>query len=224
LPEGATNLQRDIGMEFDDVDISNGFGILTVYPSTEQYQILYSFEMPYDKNEVDFDLPIALDTSAIIVMMPENGVELESSQLMDAGMRDIEGVSYNLYNGSNLQVGDQLGMVVSGKPKAVAVAGETTSGVDTSTGLVIGLAAFGVVLVGAGVYLWVRNRDKEDDEFGSEEFHAADLPESENSEDLMDAIITLDELYEKGEIPEGAYLDRRAELKARLQEILGNKG
>ena len=77
--------------------------------------------MPYEKNEIDFDLPIALDTSAVIVMMPENGVEIESSQLMDAGMRDIEGVSYNLYNGSNLRVGDQLGMAVSGKPKAVAV-------------------------------------------------------------------------------------------------------
>jgi hypothetical protein len=178
--------------------------------------------MPYDKNEVDFDLPIALDTSAVIVMMPENGVEIESSQLTDAGMRDIEGVSYNLYNGSNLRVGDQLGMAVSGKPQAPAVAGETATGIDTSTGLVIGLAAFGVVLVGAGVYLWVRNQDKEDDWDVADADDAAGLPGTKTPEDLMDAVITLDDLFEKGEIPEGAYLERRAELKERLSRLVGD--
>ncbi len=163
LPEGAVNLQRDTGMEFQDVDLPNGFGLLTVYPSAEQYQILYSFEMPYEKNKVDFDLPIGLDTSAVIVMIPEGGLKIESDQLMDAGMRDIEGVSYNMYNGSNLRAGDSLGMEVSGKPKAPAVSGEEAASVETSTGLVIGLAAFGVMLIGAGVYLWLRNRSKDDD-------------------------------------------------------------
>jgi mono/diheme cytochrome c family protein len=224
LPEGATNLERDIGMEIQDVDLPDGFGLLTVYPSTEQYQILYSFELPYDQNSAEIDLPIAIDTSAVIVMMPENGVEVESNQLTDAGMRDIEGISYNLYNGSNLRSGDQLGMAVSGKPKASAVAGDTATGVGTSNGLVIGLASFGVVLIGAGVYLWVRNRDKEEAGDGSEDAYANDLPETENPEDLMDAIITLDDLYQKGEIPEDAYLERRAELKAHLKEIMGSEG
>jgi hypothetical protein len=222
LPEGASNLQREIGMEFEDVDLPNGFGLLTVYPATEQYQVLYSFDLPYDKNKVDFDLPIALDTSAIIAMMPENGVEIESAQLTDAGMRDIEGVSYNLYNGSNLKAGDQLGLAVSGKPKAIAVAGETTTGEDTSNSFVIGLIAFGVVLVGAGVYLWVRNRDQENADDDFEDTDAVDLSETENPEDLMDAIITLDNLYKKGEIPEGAYLERRAELKEKLRKLVNS--
>lgn len=224
LPEGAANLQRDVGMEFQDVDLPNGFGLLTVYPAAEQYQILYSFEMLYEKNKANFELPVALDTSAVIVMMPDNGVGLESDHLIDAGMRDIEGVSYNLYNGSNLQVGDLLDINVSGKPKAPAVAGETTTSVDTSTGLVIGLAAFGVVLVGTGVYMWVRNRSKENEWENGAEDSLIDLPEIDNADDLMDAIITLDDLYQKGEMPENAYLERRAELKARLQEVMGNKG
>lgn len=223
LPEGATNLQRDTGMEFQDVDVENGFGLLTVYPSTEQYQILYSFEMPYEKNQVNFDLPVALDTSAVIVMMPENGVDLESDQLIDAGMRDIEGVSYNLFNGSNLQAEDLLDLEISGKPKAPAVAGETASSLDTSTGLVIGLAAFGAVLIAAGLYMWFRNRSKGDDWDGADDDAVLALPETENSDDLMDAIITLDELYSAGEMPEDAYLKRRVELKARLQEVMGHE-
>ena len=220
LPDGAANLERDTGMEFQDVDTANGFGVLTVYPSADQYQILYSFEMPYEKNKINLDLPVALDTSAVIVMMPENGVEIESDRLIDAGMRDIEGVAYNLYNGSNLKSGDLLDMQVSGKPKAPAVAGETSTGVEPSTGLMIGLAAFGVVLIGAGVYIWLRNRSKDDDWDSDDPYDAADLHETDSPEDLMDAIITLDDLYQKGEMPEDAYLERRAELKERLAKLV----
>jgi mono/diheme cytochrome c family protein len=220
LPEGAANLQRETGMEFQDVDLPNGFGLLTVYPSSEQYQILYSFDMPYEKNSVDVDLPIGLDTSAVIVMIPEGGPQVESDRLVDAGMRDIEGVSYSMYNGSNLSAGDSLSMAVSGKPNFQAITGENIASGDTS-GLVIGLAAFGVMLVGSGVYLWMRNRSKEDDLELLEDGYTDDLPDIEDPDDLMDAIITLDDLFQAGEIPEEAYLTRRAELKRKLQELIG---
>ena len=221
LPEGAVNLQRETGMEFQDVDIPNGFGLLTVYPSSEQYQVLYSFEMPYEKNSVDIDLPIGLDTSAVIVMIPEGGLEVESDRLVDAGMRDIEGVSYSMYNGSNLSAGDSLSMAVSGKPKFQAISAENDTSADTTTGLVIGLAAFGVMLIGAGVYLWMRNRAKDEDLGYSDGMLGSDLPDQEDPDDLMDAIITLDDLYQAGEIPDDAYLKRRTELKGKLQELIG---
>ena len=44
----------------------------------------------------------------------------------------------------------------------------------------------------------------------------------ETADDLMDAIITLDDLYQAGEISEDAYLERRAALKERLQGVLGD--
>jgi hypothetical protein len=214
LPDGATNLQRDIGMEFQDIDLPEGFGLLSVYPSDEPYQVLYSFDMPYEKNKVDFDLPIGLDTTAVIVMSPENGIKIKSDQLTEAGMRDIEGISYNIFNGSGLKAGDSLNMAVSGRPKASSISGDS-GGVDTSTSIVIGLAVFGVALVGAGLYLWQRNRSQEDEWEEAEESLIA-----ESAEDLMDAIIALDELYQAGEIPENAYQKRRTELKTRLQEVL----
>ena len=36
----------------------------------------------------------------------------------------------------------------------------------------------------------------------------------------MDAILALDDLYQEGELPEDAYLKRRAELKESLKELL----
>ena len=125
-----------------------------------------------------------------------------------------------MYNGSNLRAGDSLGMEVSGKPKIPVASGNESTGVETSNALVIGLAAFGVMLIGAGIYLWMRNRSKDKDWDDSDDGYAEDLPKSENPDDLMDAIITLDDLYKAGEIPEIAYRKRRAELKERLQELL----
>ena len=218
LPEGATNLQRDIGMELQAIDLPNGFGLTSVFPSTDPYQVLYSFDMPYVKDKVDFDLDISMDTTAVIVMAPESGVKVKSDQLTDAGMRDIEGISYNIYNGNSMQIGDLLNMVVSGQPKASPISSDSNGG-DTSTGLVIGLVAFGIVLIGAGLYLWRRNRAQEDDTEDAE-LLLGNNQLDESPEDLMDAIIALDELHQAGEIPENAYQKRRAELKARLQELM----
>jgi hypothetical protein len=47
-----------------------------------------------------------------------------------------------------------------------------------------------------------------------------DGADSESAESLMDAIIALDDLYRSGQLPEEAYQQRRAELKAKLKELL----
>jgi hypothetical protein len=43
------------------------------------------------------------------------------------------------------------------------------------------------------------------------------MPEDE--ETLMDAIIALDDQYRAGNLPEEAYLERRADLKEKLRKI-----
>jgi hypothetical protein len=67
--------------------------------------------------------------------------------------------------------------------------------------------------------LWVRNRSdgQEGDDIDE---HFDGLTESQSPEDLMDAIITLDDLYQQGEIPEAAYLERRATLKENLRNLV----
>ena len=82
------------------------------------------------------------------------------------------------------------------------------------------------MLVGAGIYLWLRNRGAQDDLNGSWDETGEDVRSmpalDETADDLMDAIITLDDLYQAGEISEDAYLERRAALKERLQGVLGD--
>ena len=64
--------------------------------------------------------------------------------------------------------------------------------------------------------MFLRDRDKLDEE-DVEDVEGED--EFETAEDVMDAIIALDDLYRAKKIPDEAYQLRREELKARLKEL-----
>jgi hypothetical protein len=129
-------------------------------------------------------------------------------------------VPYHLYSGGGLQAGDNLQLTLSGRPTASSPSIIGTS----STGLIIGLMVFGVALIVGGVWLFSRTRREE----GIDEVEEERTPESEldlateDVDTLVDAIIALDDLYREGQLPEEAYLRRRAELKARLAELMEN--
>jgi hypothetical protein len=89
---------------------------------------------------------------------------------------------------------------------------------NNTTGLLVGLGALGIVLVVAGIWLYRRNAKPFDEDDLEEE--DAEVVAEENAETIMDAILTLDDLYQANELPEEAYLQRRSELKARLQNVL----
>jgi hypothetical protein len=80
-----------------------------------------------------------------------------------------------------------------------------------------------VALVVPGVLLWRRTRSSAAEDEPEDEVPAVEPePSMESVETLMDAIIALDDLYGAGQLPEDAYLKRRADLMARLQERMGN--
>jgi hypothetical protein len=116
---------------------------------------------------------------------------------------------------SGLSAGQDLRLTLSGRPGSAS----PTLSAGSSSGLVIGLGVFGLALILAGVWFYRRTRsavgDEEEDLAGS-----AGAGTDEDTETFMDAILALDDLYQAGEIPEEAYRQRRAELKARLRELI----
>jgi hypothetical protein len=90
--------------------------------------------------------------------------------------------------------------------------------------LAIGLGAFGVVLIVVGLWLFRQNRMKVANQRSAA---GMDLGTTGNQMDaltedvdtLMDAIIALDDQYRAGNLPEEAYLERRAVLKDKLRKI-----
>jgi mono/diheme cytochrome c family protein len=218
IPPDASNLFVEDNMSMAYRKTDDGFGIVNVYPDENSYQTVFSYQVPYNNQKADLSIPIGMDAGAVIVMAPSDGVKVRSDELVDAGVRDIEGISYNMLTGSDLSAGSNLEISLSGLPK------ESTQFIipepESSNSLVIGLAGFGVALIAAGVFVWLRNRNRQDEwdleEEGEEDAYLSD----DTPEDLMDAIITLDDQHRAGSIPEEAYHVRRSELKERLRNLM----
>jgi hypothetical protein len=154
-----------------------------------------------------FELPV----SSALVIVPE-GIKVKSDQLTDAGIQQTQqGFNVQMYTSKSLSTGSSLEMTLSGNVKSAA-----TSSSDNRQTLLIGAGAFGVALILGGVWMFLRDRDKLDEE-DVEDVEGED--EFETAEDVMDAIIALDDLYRAKKIPDEAYQLRREELKARLKEL-----
>ncbi len=218
LPAGYQDLQFENGALGEQyLEAPGGFvDTVSVPPGMSQYQVVFAFNLPYDRR-LEFSQAVAMNTSAVVIMIPDNGIKLSGDLLQDGGLRDFQGVSYRMYNGSNLSAGSELVFDISGRPNT---SGATLIGETSWQNIAIGVGGLGVVLVVVGLWLYQRNKKA-----AVEEVEAEEIPEAEaeiapeDVEALMDAIIALDDQYQAGELPEDAYHQRRAELKERLQNL-----
>jgi mono/diheme cytochrome c family protein len=213
LPEGATNLQfqeGELGQRY--LPVSEGFAdTIPVRPAFGEYQVLFGYELPYDR-QLELVHSFSMPVDAVVILQPADGVRVRSDLLTDQGVRDVQGISYQMYSGGPFTTNSSLALTLVGRPGSGLVA---IGSIDT---LVIGVGAFGIVLIVAGLLLYRRNQlgqveveeALEEDEPGDDE----DDPDS-----LVDAIIALDDQYQAGELPEEAYRARRGELKRRLKEL-----
>jgi hypothetical protein len=218
LPEGASNLQFEDGQLGERyLETPDGFGDTAVIrPGMGQHQVVFSYDLPYNR-KLQYTQSMPLPVSAAVMLIPEDGLKVKSEQLVDMGVRDVQGVPYRMYSSDQIEAGSDLMMTISGRPgggSLIPTAGSTTS-------LVIGLLAFGVALVGVGIWLF-RRRSRDVDQAEEEtDTEIAEETFPSDTEELLDAILALDDQYQAGELPEGAYRQRRAELKARLKSSLG---
>jgi hypothetical protein len=208
------------GLEFQDGELGKryqkteyGFAdTAPVRPGSGTYQVLYSYEMPYD-HKLELERKMPLDTNAIVILVPEDTVKVKGDQIQDAGLRDVQGVQYRMYNGGGLKQNTELSLTVTG--------GSGTGGASlvasSNSNLIIGLGALGTVMILLGVWMYQRNKTEK---IGELDLEPPAVNSAEKPETVMDAILALDDLYQEGQLPEDAYLQRRGELKSRLKALL----
>jgi hypothetical protein len=210
LPSGATNIGLELSQDSAPL-LSTGDG-LAMPPSNDFYSIIAFFNMPYDK-ELTLNQPLILPVSSTLVIVPE-GIKVKAGQLTNEGTQQTQqGFNVQMYSGGSINAGESIEMTLSG---TVKTAGESASLGDRQT-LLIGAGAFGVILILTGVWMFMRDRNKLDEE--DYEDDEDEEPEFETSEEVMDAIIALDDLHRAKKIPDEAYRLRRAELKELLKEL-----
>jgi hypothetical protein len=205
LPQDAANLQfEDSGMSQRYIQTSDGIGdMLEVMPGLQQHEILFSYEVPYTgKRALNFSFPIQVNSAT--VMMAVDKVKMSSPQLVESDTMSTSMGDMRVFSGQNLAAGQAFEINLSGRSNL-----DSSTGISRNLSLGIGLGAFAVVLVGAG--FWINRRQKRE----VVEPVASHLGENE----LLDAIISLDEQYERGYIGLDEYESRRAELKEDLRRV-----
>jgi mono/diheme cytochrome c family protein len=204
FPEGTTALGYEATQDTAAfVQTADGFAMP---PSKTPYGLIAFASIP-KADKLTIKQRVLLPIGGASIYLPE-GMNAEGKNLSDEGVQTIQNTVYHLYTTAALKKDETLEFTVTGKPKDTTAA---NANIMQNKTLLIGVGAFGLVLILAGVWLFMRDRKREvvvEDEEG-EEF---DDPES-----LMDAIIALDDLHRAGKLSDEAYQKRREELKNALK-------
>jgi len=208
-PEGSS----DIGYEpMQDTErlvaTDNGFAV----PPSEGTYGLIAFGSLATTEELNFSQQFVLPAATVSVFLPE-GVRAENSEMTDLGVQPIQGFNFQIYEVNDIGAGDKVAFTISGSPLEASAASPEAS-TTPNQNLLIGAGALGIALIlaGAWMYLRDRNRVQDEDEEQDDEFDSA--------EDAMDAIIALDDLHRAKKISDEAYQKRRAQLKEILKGMM----
>ena len=200
FPDGAQNT----GYEPDPNSaqlVTVGKGVAAP-PSSNPYAIIAFFTLPYS-GQLEIKQPFGIDAPSVVLLMPE-GITVTGNQLASTGIVAIQNNNYQEFSASDFKTGDVLDFTVNGLPKT------TASPNNVLQMVFIGAGALGLILIGISIWLYFRSRkgtqEEEEDEF-------------ESADEVMDAILALDDLHRAGKINEEAYKARRSELKEILKEM-----
>jgi mono/diheme cytochrome c family protein len=202
LPEGAQNTGYEPGQDSAPF-VAAGSG-LAVPPSDKPYSIIAFFNLPYSR-KLDIKQPMAIDAPSVLLLVPD-GMKVGGSRLAAKGLQVIQNNNYQEFLASGLKAGDDLAFSISGSPRA-----SSATGLDAQQGLLIGGGVLGLALIVVGIFLYRRDRQRA--------LVAPDEAEFDSSEDVMDAILALDDLHAAHKISDEAYQKRRDELKENLRAL-----
>jgi len=212
VPPDAKNFQLVTVSETGRfVNNAQGFGDTMPISPGGSNVVEFAYDLPYTgQRNLVLDLPLTVES--LIVATTSNGLVLESSQVQPAP-EQMQQEGINMYVGTQLVAGSKLELNLSGKPQAGS-APITATG--TNTGLIIGVVAF-VVALGLGGFWLYRQRQKTAHNVLPPA--SLDAPIAETTEDLLDQIVALDDLYNAGQFPDDAYQERREALKEQLRKL-----
>ena len=209
FPEGSSGLGYEAAQDSAAfVPTADGFAMP---PSETPYGLIAFASLP-KADEILISQPALLSIGEVTLYLPE-GVDAEGETLTDNGVQAIQDTNFHVYTSGTVAKDASIEFTLTGKPKDTAATADLTQ----NQNLLIGVGAFGVVLIIAGVWMYLRDRNKVEEFEGDEEDDEEEEDEYDDAESVMDAIIALDDLHRSGKMSDEAYKQRREELKNALK-------
>ena len=200
FPARADGLQiADSDLDIPELlNTDTGVGITSAVPPNET-RITFAYQLPVTTGQVDLSRR-ALYPILNLGVFAEPPFTIDSTRLTEDGKVTIEGETYTRYRSQDsVTEGNSIPMIA------------TAEGTN-DTALVAGAAAAGVLLIAILILILVRRRSQRSPT------ERVSGPAEESRDDLLVAIARLDLEYRNGELDQGKWSARRAELKARLAE------
>jgi mono/diheme cytochrome c family protein len=208
FPEGSEPMGFEVTQDSAPfVPTEDGFAMP---PSETPYGLIAFASIP-KADEITITQTALLPIGGVTIYLPE-GMTAEGDTLTDEGVQAQQNTNYHVYSASGLKQNESLKFIITGKLPTTAVNPDITQ----NKTLLIGAGVFGIVLILAGVWLFMRDRKGIGAEEVDEEEEEGDEPEDVDS--LMDAIIALDDLHRAGKLSDEVYQQRRNELKDALKK------
>jgi mono/diheme cytochrome c family protein len=187
---------------------------LAIPPSENSYGLITFTSVPRQE-KFDIAQPFVLPVVSLTVFLPD-GVKAQSTSLTDEGLQNIQNFNFQVYTTANVPAGGTIQFTVSGEPKEASAAttpAETTT--STNRNILYGAGALGLAFIMAGGWLYFRDRNRAEEVTEEENGN-----EYDSSDDVLDAIVALDDLHRARKISDEAYHKRRAELKEILKGMM----
>ncbi|HUI88402.1 MAG TPA: c-type cytochrome [Anaerolineales bacterium] len=202
IPDGAQNVNY-LADQNSPTFVGTGANGVAAPPNAKPYAIIATFNMPYS-GQLQIQQPVAVDSPSMVLLIPA-GMNASGSQLTDVGPQTIQNSNYEEYSASDLKAGDLVDFAITGTPSGTVPAAN-----NSPAALFLAAGALGIGLIAVGAWFYLRDR-KNPQQVEEHEFESAD--------EVMDAILALDDLHRAGKISDEAYQRRRAELKEILKEM-----
>jgi len=228
LPKGAVNLSFDqgaLGERFfqTDTGFADTFG---VQPGAETSQVIVRYYLPYQEG-ITVDHPLSYPTDNVNVLLPKLGVSLAGDKFELDSTREMgDGRMVDIYNSADVSGKTQFAFRLNGVPQLgqntgssgdVAVPGPVSGPNIRTIGLGILLA--GALVLAAGIWWWKRNPVMEEEPAAGIPV-PAHLPDNSEEQEIVQALLGLDEALEAGAISPADYDHERETLRAELKTML----
>jgi len=201
LPEGVdpaslTFQEGALGTTY--VGVQDGFGLLTAIQPGQTVDLVFGFQLPYDK-KLSYAQLVSFSPASRLVFVSGESISLDSDQVTLSGTRDFNEQVYQVYTGESDS--PDLLLTLSGRHPSAAGGLSLTQNLPGTLfgGLVLAFTLF-------KVYSWLRPADPN--------------LNIKYEDEILDDILYLDEAFEAGEIDELEYRRDREILKKSLRKIL----